>query len=330
MRILSEVAGHASTPIGQLDLFSDPRRWPKKPYCSDNLECGLQIRFLSSAIKKQYIQANPPWLRVWSIHDLDYPGAAHAWDDALLLPPTWQSINKRNGHAHVVYGLCAPVLVDGLNAREAPMRYLSAIESMMRAKLNADAGFSGLITKNPAHPLWMTLYGGNLYDLGDLAEYLPGIEKYINKKKKPEEVGLGRNCTLFDSLRQWAYRNLRPHKAAGGMDGWNGWMNACNLRGLERNGDFTHPMDGREVWHIARSVAKWTWRNFDIAASDARFSKLQASRGERGGKASGKVRLASNEEKQANARLMRIDGMTQQAIAAELGVSQASVSEWLK
>ena len=105
-------------------------------------------------------------------------------------------------------------------------------------------------------------------------------------------------------------------------------MNACNLRGLERNGDFVHPMDGREVWHIAKSVAKWTWRNFDIAASDARFAKLQASRGERGGKASGKVRLASNEEKRANARLMRIDGMTIRAIADELGVSKSVVNNW--
>ncbi|MWR36332.1 replicase, partial [Helicobacter pylori] len=28
------------------------------------------------------------------------------------------------------------------------------------------------------------------------------------------------------------------------------------------NGDFAAPLDGKEVWWIAKSVAKWTWRNF--------------------------------------------------------------------
>ena len=37
-------------------------------------------------------------------------------------------------------------------------------------------------------------------------------------------------------------------------------------------------MDNREAYHIARSVAKWTWSKFDVEASDARFSKLQGFR----------------------------------------------------
>jgi Replicase family/Primase C terminal 1 (PriCT-1)/Homeodomain-like domain len=326
MQVLSQMKHRQSTPTAQLNLFDDTRRWPKKPYCSDDLESGVVIRSLSSAIKKQYIQANPPWLRVWSIHDLDYQGAANAWDDAMLPPPTWQTINKENGHAHVVYGLRAPVLVDGLNAREAPMRYLSAIESMMREKLRGDAGFSGLITKNPAHPLWRTLYGGNLYDLSDLAEYLPDIEKHINRKRKPEEVGLGRNVTLFDSLRLWSYKQVLRYKAEGGLHGWNAWMSAVNNKALERNGDFKHPLDGREVWHIAKSVAKWTWRNM----SEQGRHEWAVEKGRAGGKASGKTRLAANEDKRASARLMRIQGMSTYAIADELGVSQKTISNWLR
>ena len=52
-----------------------------------------------------------------------------------------------------------PVLMDGLGARDAPMRYLCAVESMMRERLQADVGFNGLLTKNPIHPLWRTLRG---------------------------------------------------------------------------------------------------------------------------------------------------------------------------
>ena len=40
-------------------------------------------------------------------------------------------------------------------------------------------------------------------------------------------------------------------------------------------------------------------------------------------------RWGDNEDKQASARLMAASGMTQRAIAAELGVSQKSVSNWL-
>ena len=74
-------------------------------------------------------------------------------------------------------------------------------ESLMREKLQADAGYSGLITKTPGHARWMLLRGPRrAYDLDELAEYLPGLEKH-RPKRRAEEVGLGRNVTLFDALR---------------------------------------------------------------------------------------------------------------------------------
>ena len=56
------------------------------------------------------------------------------------------------------------------------------------------------------------------------------------------------------------------------------WQKAVYDRCMARNVDFPTPMDSREAYHIARSVAKWTWSRFDLEASDARFSKLQAFR----------------------------------------------------
>jgi len=188
----------------QLDLF-ETSRWPRKPYCSDDLEQGLCIRSLASAIKRPYIQANPPHLRVWSIFDVDRPGAAVLWEDQGLPPPSWAAVNRENGHAHLVWGLSVPVLVDSPDLRQAPMRYLCAVESAFRARLQADQGYSGLITKNPVHPLWKTLRGPQLgYELGDLADWVD-LPKHI-PKRKPEEVGLGRNVTVFDWLRLYAYR----------------------------------------------------------------------------------------------------------------------------
>ena len=305
-----------------LDLFADSSRWPRKPYCSDN-KGAHNIRTLRSAIKRPYIQANPPHLRVWSIFDVDRQGAALAWEDANLPPPTWAAVDRQTTRGHLVWGLSVPVLVDSPDMRQAPMRYLCAVEAAFRAKLEADTGFSGLMTKNPAHPLWRVLRGPQqAYELAELAEWVD-LPKHL-PKKKPEEIGLGRNVTVFEWLRQYAYRHIRHYK--GDVRNYVLWQTHLNNRALERNSDFTHPLQGNEVWHIAKSVSKWTWRTFDLEASDKRFSELQAHRGRMGGLAKGRA----NEDKQASARLMAATGMSQRAIAAELGVSVGSVNAWIR
>lgn len=314
----------------QQDLFQSDR-WPRKPYCTDDLENGIYPRSLASAIKKKYIQANPPHLRIWSIYDLDYAGAGMAWEDVNLPPPSWATVNRENGHAHLVYGIRAPVLVDSPDMRQRPMRYLCALEHAFRESLKADKGYSGLITKNPVHPLWKLLKGPQqYYDLSDLAEYVD-LPKFLPKAGvKLEEIGLGRNVTMFEFLRHWAYRNVRKYRSEGGLQGWNQWMSVCNIRALERNGDFKHQLDGREVWHIAKSVAKWTFRAFDIDTSDKRFSELQAYRGSKGGKVSGEVRLLASEDKRASARLMHAAGASASTIASELNIHRDTVYAWLK
>jgi hypothetical protein len=306
----------------QLDLF-DPGRWPRKPYCSDD-KTARQIRCLKSAITRPYIQANPPKLRIWSIYDVDRPGAGLAWEDADLPPPAWSAINRENGHAHLVWGLTAPVLVDSPDMRQGPMRYLCAVESAFRAKLEADPGYTGLITKNPAHPFWDVLRGPRIsYDLDELAEWVD-LDKHKLKRGAPvAQVGVGRNVTVFEWLRQYAYRQIRHYKT--NVRNFVLWQSHLNGQALERNGDFPQPMDGREVWHIARSVSKWTWRQFDLAASDARFSERQGRRGV----ASGKARRAASEEQRASARLLQAQGYSVRAIADILGVPRSSVGRWV-
>jgi hypothetical protein len=85
---------------------------------------------------------------------------------------------------------------------------------------------------------------------------------------------------VFDFVRLWAYKKVRDYKHQQG--GFVHWQKAVYDRCMARNADFTRPMDHREAYHIARSVAKWTWTRFDLEASDARFSKLQAFRAQQG------------------------------------------------
>jgi hypothetical protein len=166
--------------------------------------------------------------------------------------------------------------------RLAPLRYLCAVEAAFRQKLQADPGFSGLITKNPLHPVWRLLRGPMAdYELSELADYVD-LSRYAPKRKL-EQIGLGRNVTLFDWLRHYAYRQVRHYKTD--VRNFVLWQAHLNTKALERNGDFQYPLDQREVWYIVKSVAKWVWRRFDVAASDARFSALQAARGRASGEA---------------------------------------------
>jgi hypothetical protein len=304
----------------QTELFNEDR-WPRKPWCTDDLATGIRPRSLKHALTRRYIQANPPHLRVWSIFDIDRPAGGLAWEDANLPPPAWAAVNKANGHAHLAWGLSAPVLVASPEMRQAPLRYLCAVEAGFRAKLEADGGYSGLITKNPAHPFWWVLKGPQTgYTLDYLADWVD-LPKHL-PKRKPEQVGLGRNVMLFDHVRLLAYRQIRKWKAE---RNFIYWLEYLNNRALERNGEFITPLDSRECWHVAKSVARWVWNRFDIVASDARFSMRQAARGMRGGIAKGQA----NEDKRASARLMAARGVSVRQIAEAIGVHRDTIYSWL-
>ena len=112
-------------PAVNADLFADLERWPRRPYCTSDKQTGLRIRPLRQAIKMTHIQCNRPGLHTWITFDIDRPDAQDAWRDAGLAEPTWTAVNEQNGHAHVVYGLRVHVLVSGLGAKTAPIRYLA-------------------------------------------------------------------------------------------------------------------------------------------------------------------------------------------------------------
>lgn len=53
---------------------------------------------------------------------------------------------------------------------------------------------------------------------------------------------------------------------------------------------FPEPLLGNEVWHVAKSVAKWVWRKF----TPDEFSAWQAAQGKKGGIASGESRRSGS------------------------------------
>jgi hypothetical protein len=259
----------------QMDLILTPDRLPKKPYCTDALG-SLKIRQLERALTHKYIQVNPPHLYFWLALDIDREGGGLAWEDPMLPCPNFSTVNRENGHAHLLWGLSAPVLTTEA-AREAPLRYLNAIKTAYTELSGADRGYAGLITKNPLHEHWRVYKGHNhLFDLNELAEAVPDLNKFIKLHGNVEQVGIGRNVSLFDTTRLWAYTSVRLYRGAGRKH-FTVWHDEVLEYVLKRNGDFKDPLQYNEARAIAKSIAKWVW-NQDPHAQ-AKFSKAQAFRG---------------------------------------------------
>jgi len=266
---ISAVAEKTSPHLLQLDLFES--HLPAKPYCSDSLPAGLVIRSKQEAMRKRFIQPNGPTHLYWLVYDVDRSTASYDWDDLRAPPPNICAMNPDNGHAHLFYGLEVPVR-KAPDAQLKPLRYAAAVEWALCQKLDADYGYAGLIAKNPLHDHWtVTTYEQNAYSLGWLAEYID-LER-VDYRTRPTAYGLGRNCTLFNQLRHWAYRA----KSAQNWD-LTSWKIAVLERAAGLN-TFPAPLPLSEIRSTAKSVARWVWANYDGQFTDEQFRRRQAARG---------------------------------------------------
>ncbi|MEH5743272.1 replication initiation protein, partial [Klebsiella pneumoniae] len=225
----------------------------------------------------KYIQFNQPHAMFWLGFDVDRTGAAIDWSDRNAPAPTLTITNPENGHAHLLYALETPVRT-APDGKMKPLRYAAAVENALRKKLEADTGYSGLICKNPNHGHWkIAVWQPELYTLDWLADFLD--LNAANDKEIVADYGLGRNCTLFDKTRKWAYRAIRQ-----GWPEYDQWLQACYERASAYNLQFSAPLDENEVIGIAKSISKWTSRNlsktsFEEFVEKTHTPKIQSKRG---------------------------------------------------
>lgn len=97
----------------QLDLFES---LPHKPYCMDDKPSYMLIRSKAIAVKKPYIQVNPPLTTIYFVFDDDKGDAALSWFDANLPQPLWTTQNPLNGRCHHCYKLESHFLQVSLRA----------------------------------------------------------------------------------------------------------------------------------------------------------------------------------------------------------------------
>jgi len=319
---------------------------PHRPYCTNRLDQGLQVRPLRYALAYRYLQANSP-AQVWTIvTDIDRDIAAQvSGQDWTLGGPEANAIalNPENGHGHALIYLAAGVTRTSAG-RLAPLRYLAAIERGLCLAYGGDPAYSGLITKNPISKSWRTIERhGKLWTLDELAAVLD--LKASNAKafipEPGEAYGSGRNVSLFHQARFWAYRAIRAFWAPDGLPRWH----EAVLKHVEAlNGQFPAPLPYSEVKAIAKSIAKWTWRKITPQCLRELIERThtpeqQRARGKRasnqaeiaplGGKASGEARRAAREQERATARIMAAAGQSTRQIAEALNVAQSTVMGWL-
>lgn len=250
---------------------------PGKPYCSNDLAYGLLIRAKNTALKHRHIQHNKHTSVAYIVLDVDHPNALLMLSEQLLPEPNFLVINPENGHAHIFYELSTPVHITNV-ARAKPLRYLASIEYALKEIWEADKAYSGLISKNPLHNDWkLHLFRPESWDLGELADWLTLPAKL---PRVAQSVGLGRNCTLFDMLRFWAYDSVLSYRISGSYEQWH----RAVLATAESFNSFPEPLGINEVTNTAKSVAKWVWTNYTKRLSDEEFSERQSTRGKQGGR----------------------------------------------
>jgi hypothetical protein len=230
-------------------------------------------------------------------------------------------MNQENGHCHLLYGLDIPVHKN-FSSNTAPLKFAADIERALIFTLESDPSYANFLCKNPLSKKWIVyFYQRFLYSLDWLADCL-NLKRFKVPKNNPALSGLGRNCSLFDTVRPWAYSKIRDRAIANSLPSFQnaviGFTEALN------NEMFNMPLPHQEVKSIGKSIATWTWRHL----SEQGFSDYQRRAALRG-------RAIAQKKSEIRGIEIRIfkgnnPAMSNRAIAKFFKVSESTVRVALK
>lgn len=302
-------------------------RLPLYGLATDDFQYGQWRLSKEYAIKKAMIQHNPKNSIGILAYDIDTSTAAYDWDDRDAPPPNIIVLNRDNGHAHLLYILETPVH-NNEKSSERALNYVSYINAALTKRLGADPGYNQLVSKNPLSDKWITIYQrDDLYSLDELADW---VEKELSelaeqraksrgKKYKPIEQSdesPGRNVTLFNQLRVWAYRERRRPDISEVefFDSVLQHAHSLNTDGLPNT----------EVRSVAKSVSRWVWKNISPEAFRAAQKRLSDKAGKK------RHEKAVELHKRIVEAVEQCPELTQEDIGAMFGVSRRTVIRALK
>jgi len=293
-------------------------RLPIHAYSTNDLTIGVRMLMIDQAIKKSIIQHNPKHSLGWLVYDMDTSTSVLDWSDNNCPDPNLMVVNKDNGHCHLFYGLDTPVHNNTHSSQKA-LRYLAGIDVALTLKLGADPGYSKLLSKNPLNDKWYTIFHRKeLYTLDELAEWVD-LTNIKDKRKSLDAIGYGRNWTLFNNLRTWAYRERRQGYLSQQL-----FHEAVLIHAHSLNADFIPLLPHSEIRSTAKSVSQWTWKRM----SDEGYIAYQRTMGKLSG-----IRTTAIAEKlraEIVETFLQCPKLTQFDIACIHGVSRVTVNKHLR
>jgi hypothetical protein len=131
------------------------------------------------------------------------------------------------------------------------------VDKGLTALLGTDPTYGKLIAKNPFHSRWIVyVWHEKAWGLTELIEWIP--DRLLRQKQPQREtIGLGRNCTVFEVARSFAYSERRRQKFADEAR----LFERVHDFSMNVNAGFNVPMLPQEVKSIVRSITKWTARH---------------------------------------------------------------------
>ncbi len=252
-----------------LDVFL-----PHRPHATNYLDQGQYRMSREDALTMRYVEHSPHALLGSIVIDCDHPDAAmRAFEKPSDHPPPNWVAQSPSGRAHLGWWLAAPVCRTD-SARLQPLRFAQRVEAGLRTSVGGDFAYGGQLTKNPIHASWETLYGpAQAYELRDLTT----IHTPRQMPRLPERAaGLGRNVTMFDTARTWAYPQWWRHRHGSA----GAWEQVVLQRCHAINTEFGSRLPFIEVRATAQSISRWIWRNF----TEEDYRARQSHRGRIGGR----------------------------------------------
>lgn len=300
---------------------------PYKPYhCNEKGYLRIASRY--KALLSQHIQFNQPGKTSWIVIDCDEPNIIDELkkENANFPVPNFVVSNPKNYHSHLYFGLELPVLRTAC-ARRKPIDYLACVEYELRRIFKGDPGYSGLIAKNPMHPYWDTdILNTDLWMLEDFREHMTVPSHVPTKEVLHSE--LGRNVTVFNTVREIAYKNLLAFRVGGGNQ--EGFFEFVRQECERINGTFKEQLPEAEIKSIARSVSKWTWRQYTGVrggadwqqyVQDTHTPEIQRERQ----KFWADAQKESSKNHLRTARILQAKGLSQKQIAEKIGVDPRTI-----
>lgn len=217
-------------------------------------------------------------------HDNGPIGRAHELYDVC---PNIVVYNPTNPERHQAFWLLRdPVHCQPEAQARKPYQYLRAIEAGYDAKYGCDPHFARHIHRNPlcfiSDAYWLHERPYTLSELAEPVNLAPSALKRSAGRLARVIEGRGRNCTLFDELRLWAYKQASNAKAVD----YDIWHRQVITRAMALNG-FEAPLPAMEVYCVARSVAEFVYYRYQPGTGNMEltpeYRAKQAERGRRGG-----------------------------------------------